>query len=46
MDPVAGQVKRLGLPLGIGIDKPLVPLGDDLWRPMTDEEVESWIAGG
>jgi prevent-host-death family protein len=38
-------VRHHGLPLGIAKSEPLVPSGDDWWKPMRDEEAEDWIAG-
>ena len=34
-----------GFPFGIARAEPLVPSGDEWWRPMTDEEAEDWIEG-
>jgi prevent-host-death family protein len=39
------SIRAKGLPLGIASAEPLVPAGDDWWRPMTDEEAEAWIDG-
>jgi prevent-host-death family protein len=36
------RVRRVGLPLGIASDDPLVPSGDAWWQPMTHEEAESF----
>ena len=43
--PVAELVpaRRQGFPFGIAREQPLVPPGDDWWRPMSDEEAEEWI---
>ncbi|MBS1824746.1 MAG: type II toxin-antitoxin system Phd/YefM family antitoxin [Acidobacteria bacterium] len=44
--PVAELVpvkRRKGLPLGIAKDAPLVSDGD-WWGPLTDEEMEVWLA--
>ena len=38
------QARAGGLKLGIARHDPLVPLGDEWWRPMTDEEADSWAA--
>ena len=45
--PVADLVRAhtVGLPLGIASHDPLVPPGDDWWKPMSDEEAEKWIEG-
>ncbi len=46
--PVAELVpagRKAGFPFGIAREDPLVPAGDDWWRPMADEEVEDWIEG-
>jgi prevent-host-death family protein len=46
--PVAELVparQKTGFPFGIARQAPLVPEGDDWWRPMTDAEAEDWIAG-
>jgi prevent-host-death family protein len=46
--PVAELVpsrKREGLPLGIAREEPLVPPGDDWWRPMSGHEAEDWTEG-
>ena len=45
--PVADLVRtrRIGLPIGIAADDPLVPPGDDWWKPMSDEEAEEWLEG-
>ena len=34
-----------GFPFGIAKHNPLVPLGDDWWQPMTDDEADDWVAG-
>jgi prevent-host-death family protein len=34
-----------GFPFGIARDEPLVPGGDEWWRPMTDHEAEEWLEG-
>ena len=34
-----------GLPLGVARQEPLVPSGDDWWKPMTDEDSEAWVEG-
>lgn len=38
-------VRQKGLPLGIAKNEPLVPPGDEWWKPMTDEEYEEWLDG-
>ena len=38
-------VQKQGLPLGIASDDPLVPPGDDWWKPLTDDESEDFIDG-
>ena len=45
--PVADLVKSraIGFPLGVASDDPLVPPGDDWWKPLSDEEAEAWIEG-
>ena len=46
--PVAELVparQKTGFPFGIARQAPLVPAGNDWWRPMTDDEAEDWIAG-
>jgi prevent-host-death family protein len=45
--PVADLVKarRTGFPVGIAVGDPLVPTGDDWWKPMSDNEVEGWMHG-
>jgi len=45
--PVAKLVlmQQQGLPFGIASKDPLVPPGDDWWKPMTDDESEAWIEG-
>jgi len=46
--PVAELVparRNAGFPFGIAREEPLVPAGDDWWRPMSDAEVEDWIEG-
>jgi prevent-host-death family protein len=45
--PVAELVpaRRTGFPFGIARAEPLVPPGDEWWRPMTDEEADDWIGG-
>ena len=39
------RVRSSRFPLGAGRGDPLVPPGDEWWRPMTDQEVEDWIEG-
>jgi len=36
---------RVGFPLGVAADDPLVPPGDDWWKAMSDEEAEAWTEG-
>jgi prevent-host-death family protein len=46
--PVAELVparRKGGFPFGIARDEPLVSVGDEWWQPMSDSEVEDWIAG-
>jgi prevent-host-death family protein len=46
--PVAELVparQECGFPFGIARQAPLVPGGNDWWRPMTDVEAEDWIEG-
>lgn len=46
--PVAELVparQKPGFPFGIAREAPLVPDGNDWWRPMTDDEAEGWVAG-
>ena len=46
--PVAELVparRKAGFPFGIARGDPLVPAGDDWWRPMSDAEAEDWIEG-
>ena len=45
--PIAELVpsRAKGFPLGIAKNDPLVPPGDDWWKPMTDEEADDWIEG-
>ena len=46
--PVAELVparRKGGFPFGIARKDPLVPDGDEWWRPMTDSEAEDWIGG-
>lgn len=45
--PVAELVpaRSVGLELGIASEEPLVRPGDEWWRPMTDEEADSWMEG-
>jgi prevent-host-death family protein len=46
--PVAELVparQTAGFPFGIAREAPLVPAGNDWWRPMTDSEAEDWIEG-
>ena len=38
-------VRTRGLPLGVARHEPPVPPGDAWWQPMTDEELEDWVAG-
>jgi prevent-host-death family protein len=45
-EPVAELVpvrRNAGFPFGIAREEPLVPSGDDWWRPMTDAEADDWI---
>lgn len=46
-NPVAElvPVRRKGFPFGIAREQPLVPPGDDWWRPMSDDEADEWIEG-
>ena len=32
-------------PFGIARQAPLVPAGNEWWRPMTDTEAEDWVEG-
>jgi prevent-host-death family protein len=44
--PVAELIparQSTGFPFGIAHEEPLVPAGDDWWRPMTDAEAEDWL---
>jgi prevent-host-death family protein len=46
--PVAELVparQDTAFPFGIARQAPLVPAGNDWWRPMTDTEAEDWFAG-
>ncbi|MGA2114116.1 MAG: type II toxin-antitoxin system prevent-host-death family antitoxin [Bryobacteraceae bacterium] len=45
--PVAELVpaQKTGFPFGIARQAPLVPVGNDWWRPMTEAEAEDWIEG-
>jgi antitoxin (DNA-binding transcriptional repressor) of toxin-antitoxin stability system len=45
--PVAELVgaREPGLPMGIASHDPLVPLGDDWWQPISDEEAEDRVEG-
>lgn len=46
--PVAELVparQKTGFPFGIARQAPLVPAGNDWWRPMTDAEAKDWIEG-
>ncbi len=38
-------VQKQGLPIGIASKEPLVPAGDEWWKPMTDEDSEGWLEG-
>jgi prevent-host-death family protein len=38
-------VAKQGLPIGIASKEPLVPAGDEWWKPMTDDESEAWMNG-
>lgn len=37
--------QNIGFPFGIARQEPLVPAGNEWWRPMTDAEAEDWIEG-
>ena len=46
--PVAELVparQRTAFPFGIARQAPLVPDGNEWWRPMTDTEAEDWVEG-
>jgi prevent-host-death family protein len=46
--PVAELVparQKGGFPFGIARKDPLVPEGDDWWRPLRDSEAEDWTEG-
>ena len=46
--PVAELVlarRKGGFPFGVAREEPLVSAGDEWWQPMSDSEVEDWIAG-
>ena len=46
--PVAELVparRKGGFPFGIAESEPLVPAGDEWWRPMSDDEADDWVNG-
>ena len=45
--PVAKLVliQQKGLPIGSASGDPLVPPGDDWWKPMSDDESDAWVEG-
>lgn len=46
--PVAELVRARsgkGFPFGIAVEEPVVPAGDEWWKPMTDAEAEDWLEG-
>jgi prevent-host-death family protein len=46
--PVAELVparRTAGFPFGIAREQPLVPPGDDWWKPMSDAEADEWVEG-
>lgn len=36
---------KRSFPFGIARNEPLVPEGDEWWKPMTDTEVDDWMDG-